>query len=141
MERSRGPTDQLKRIERRLFVSLLISIIIVSAAIFVNYSGVLMSERQITVPVNEGGVDSQEIDNPFDANSTVGAFGIIIGVFLNFMSINKYTSDYEDIERDLEDLGDQENVRPKSQLRILGIVVTVLTICTTCPLSNCFSFS
>lgn len=128
MERSRGPTDQLKRIERRLFVSLLISIIIVSAAIFVNYSGVLMSERQITVPVNEGGVDSQEIDNPFDANSTVGAFGIIIGVFLNFMSINKYTSDYEDIERDLEDLGDQENVRPKSQLRILGIVVTVLTV-------------
>ena len=87
-----------------------------------------MSERQITVPVNEGGVDSQEIDNPFDANSTVGAFGIIIGVFLNFMSINKYTSDYEDIERDLEDLGDQENVRPKSQLRILGIVVTVLTV-------------
>jgi amino acid transporter len=128
LERSRGPTDQLKRIERRLFVSLLISIIIVSAAIFVNYSGVLMSERQITVPVNEGGVDSQEIDNPFDANSTVGAFGIIIGVFLNFMSINKYTSDYEDIERDLEDLGDQENVRPKSQLRILGIVVTVLTV-------------
>ena len=44
------------------------------------------------------------------------------------MSINKYTSDYEDIERDLEDLGDQENVRPKSQLRILGIVVTVLTV-------------
>ena len=128
MERSRGPTDQLKRIERRLFVSLLISIIIVSAAIFVNYSGVLMSERQITVPVNEGGVDSQEIDNPFDANSTVGAFGIIIGVFLNFMSINKYTSDYEDIERDLEDLGEQENVRPKSQLRMLGVVVTVLTV-------------
>ncbi len=128
MERSRGPTDHLKRIERRLFISLLISIIIVSAAIFVNYSGVLMSEKQITVPVNEGGVDSQEIENPFDANGTVGAFGILIGIFLNFMAINKYTSDYEDIERDLEDLGEQENVRPKSQLRILGVVVTVLTV-------------
>ena len=128
MERSRGPTDHLKRIERRLFISLLISIIIVSAAIFVNYSGVLMSERQITVPVNEGGVDSQEIENPFDANGTVGAFGILIGIFLNFMAINKYTSDYEDIERDLEDLGEQENVRPKSQLRMLGVVVTVLTV-------------
>ena len=128
MERSRGPTDHLKRIERRLFISLLISIIIVSAAIFVNYSGVLMSEKQITVPVNEGGVDSQEIDNPFDANGTVGAFGILIGIFLNFMAINKYTSDYEDIERDLEDLGEQENVSPKSQLRILGVVVTVLTV-------------
>lgn len=128
MERSRGPTDHLKRIERRLFISLLISILIVSAAIFVNYSGVLMSEKQITVPVNEGGVDSQEIDNPFDANGTVGAFGILIGIFLNFMAINKYTSDYEDIERDLEDLGDQEHVRPKSQLRMLGVVVTVLTV-------------
>ena len=128
MERSRGPTDHLKRIERRLFISLLISIIIVSAAIFVNYSGVLMSEKQITVPVNEGGVDSQEIENPFDANGTVGAFGILIGIFRNFMAINKYTSDYEDIERDLEDLGEQENVRPKSQLRILGVVVTVLTV-------------
>ena len=128
MERSRGPTDHLKRIERRLFISLLISIIIVSAAIFVNYSGVLMSEKQITVPVNEGGVDSQEIENPFDANGTVGAFGILIGIFLNFMAINKYTSDYEDIERDLEDLGEQENVSPKSQLRILGVVVTVLTV-------------
>jgi len=128
LERSRGPTDHLKRIERRLFISLLISIIIVSAAIFVNYSGVLMSEKQITVPVNEGGVDSQEIENPFDANGTVGAFGILIGIFLNFMAINKYTSDYEDIERDLEDLGEQENVRPKSQLRILGVVVTVLTV-------------
>ena len=128
MERSRGPTDHLKRIERRLFISLLISIIIVSAAIFVNYSGVLMSEKQITVPVNEGGVDSQEIENPFDANGTVGAFGILIGIFLNFMAINKYTSDYEDIERDLEDLGDQEHVSPKSQLRMLGVVVTVLTV-------------
>ncbi|MEE6245850.1 MAG: hypothetical protein VX368_00825 [Thermoproteota archaeon] len=128
MERSRGPTDHLKRIERRLFISLLISILIVSAAIFVNYSGVLMSEKQITVPVNEGGVDSQEIENPFDANGTVGAFGILIGIFLNFMAINKYTSDYEDIERDLEDLGDQEHVRPKSQLRMLGVVVTVLTV-------------
>ena len=87
-----------------------------------------MSEKQITVPVNEGGVDSQEIENPFDANGTVGAFGILIGIFLNFMAINKYTSDYEDIERDLEHLGEQENVRPKSQLRILGVVVTVLTV-------------
>ena len=128
MERSRGPTDQLKRIERRLFVSLLISVVIVSSAVFVNYSGVLMSEKTITVPSPEGGVDSQQIDNPFDANGTVGAFGLIVGTFLNFMSINKYTSDYEEIERDLEDLGEQENVRPKSQLRILGAVVTVITM-------------
>lgn len=128
MERSRGPTDQLKRIEKRFFIRLLISVVLVSSAVFVNYSGVLMSERTITVPVNEGGVDSQEIENPFDANGAVGAFGLVVGGFLNFMTINKYTSDYEEIERDLEDLHDQKGVKSKGMMRMVGVIVTVLTL-------------
>jgi len=112
----RGPKDQHTAIEKRYYLRLLVGVLIIILGIFATSAGVTLSNSDVIVPGAEQG-QIQVINNPMESTATIGVFALIITLAINLYSINKFSSEYGEVE--------ENSPRPKNQFILSGILFTI----------------